>query len=215
VRVGPGTFVERLDISTAGLTLAGSGERTVIRDKFKPIRVTASDVTVQNLKVDQVNKIDTGGKGIEFNSSANNGAVLNCTVVNGADRAINFEGASNCIVANCTVDNYGGIGIFFVGGSNIAVNNTVKNTDNQGIGVFNDTDDCIIAYNVLENNPTGVELNGDDCIAIGNRIVSPNQFGVNINQTDNIVANNRITNAGTRGISDSGTGTVLDGNLIT
>lgn len=210
VKVGPGRFNESLTIGTAGLTLKGSGDRTILVGDDDTITVNANDCSVSDFSV-------------EHQDGSNHGVVVtasNCTVssvyVEGVRDGFDIKGvANNTIINNCTAINTKNGFNPRIETTQLIISNSVVKDSNSGINsgasdsifvgnsisgasknsIYSGRDDCLIGYNIVDG--------GNEAIKIGN------------SSTDNIIFNNRIRNTTNSAIKDNGTGTVLDANLTT
>lgn len=215
VFVGPGTFSENVTISTAGLTIEGTGYGTYIDGgSGHAIRVSESDVTVRNLRVST-----TAGGGNSFrpiygDSAAVSMTVENVTIVESDDAGI-FAAGTDTIIKGCRGGNVDGnlirieaarcIVTDCIADSNVSVNFIYQNSG---------TDDSIIANNVSDGvQNIGIRTDGNDTIIIGNRVLNSGNEGVATQGTDGIIANNRISDSTNADINDGGTNTELDANL--
>jgi len=208
VKVGPGNFNERVVITTNGLTLSGSGNKTIIQSETNSdgaVDIDTGDVTVSDLSVISGNR---GVSSVDVNSGSNN--VIRNVYVREATRGLRLF--NNGIISGCTVENCTNVSIRpdTDGSGCIVTNNIVQNCDTSGI-VANQ-DDVIITYNTVKNVvDTGIRVAGDDYLIGGNVIdgVSGAQEGIDTGN-NGIVFNNRVIAPAT--IVDNGTNTTLDAN---
>lgn len=209
VFVPPGTFNESVTIDTAGLTLLGSGNATVISGTSISVSSDVGNVTVKDIQTKNSDGISLSGA---------NSKILNCYMDSGD--GIGFRvNAANSIIQNCTVKNVGNRGIRLEGVRSTAIANTVDSVGSNvasGYGIQSGTDDMIVANNIVRNADfDGIFIQGNDSIVIGNRCHNNGDDGIEIasTATDCITANNRCSDNGFNDINDVGTGTTLDGNL--
>jgi pectin methylesterase-like acyl-CoA thioesterase len=210
VKVGPGEFRESVTIDTAGLTLQGSGERTLIDgNSRRSIYITKSDVSIINVSLLSI------GSDALLIDGVSNIIVKGCLFRDNNSYGFNYtNNCSEIVITNSKVET--GNGGFRVPTRSIVNNNDIFETrSNAGI-IPGAADDCIVSNNrVFNSAEIGVKPTGNDCIIIGNRIFNSDKNGVNcFNSTDSIVANNRISASGSTDIV-TGTGTLLDSNLVT
>lgn len=211
VKVGPGDFRESVTIDTAGLTLEGSGERTVIDATTDSIRIDAPDVYVRDFKLMPFNN------GVTERANGTNGTVSNIFVTRHSNEAVRFDSGSNWLIENVRTDSGTQVAQFSSGSvTNSVIADCKKNGD--GPALFNDGDDNVVTGCTLigSDEPNrAVNFDGNDCIFIANRIITDSTSGTDgilVGGTDTIVANNRITASGVA-ISGGGTGNILDSNL--
>ena len=210
VFVGPGTFNESVTISTAGLTLEGSGNRTTVKfvGDDNTLYIDNSDVTVDSLSIENAS---SGSSAVLTNTTASNTTLSNLYIDGAGDRGIESQGPDSLII-NCRVTNAPTVCIDADATRNVVTRCYVA--DGVGSGINIGEDDGIASFNVIENMVQEGINSFDDSIIIGNVIRDTGSFGIIIGgDIDSIIANNRLVN--TQGISDSGTNTVLDGNLTT
>jgi hypothetical protein len=221
VRVGPGEFRESVTINTAGLTLEGSGERTLIdgEQSGDAIKVSASDVTIQNLSAQTSNGGDIA---INIPVESDTGAsVLNVLIPESGDEGINIRGNGG-LIAGTTIENVAQRGIFcnknlstLAGGDRVIVTNCII-SDCGSSAILTQGGENVISNCICRGTGShGIVNSGNDAIVIGNRIDNTVNNGIDNSNNDTILANNRISNTGGSGIFDDGTGNVLDANLIT
>ena len=209
VFVGPGTFNETVSVTTAGLTVEGSGYGTLI-DATTSTAVTSSgtaNVTFRNLSISSANGSGNFARGLDLG----NGGTAEGIIVRDSENEA-FDPGSDCTIVNCIVENAGTGAIRATGTGNIISNCTVINAGADAIDIKDD--DNIIAGNVVDGGGGSgilIDSNADDCVVGGNRIISTAGTGVILRGNDNILYNNRISDSG--GISDTGTGNVEDSNL--
>jgi len=212
VKVGPGKFKESVTISTAGLTLEGSGDRTtIIADAQDSVSSTVDNLSVSNLST--VGMIDLLGS----NCSVHNVSVKEST-------SIGISVGTGGIVTSCNTNNTESSGITAVGTSVIISNNSVKDAElgqdgttpgGGAIGIDSDGD-TIVCYNtVIGSNGSGINGQSipDDCIIVGNIIQNTLNAGIVFNQTNCLIVNNRLSNTG--GVNIAGTGHLVQDNLTT
>jgi hypothetical protein len=209
VRVGPGQFRESVTIDTAGLTLEGSGERTVIQSGSDiSFEIFASDVTVSNLSITE--------SFIGVNAAALRSTINNVKISNTGNVCVKVN-ESDVTIVNCEMNNAGTRGVeAFAGNLRLKVINNIISDANEDAVTFDD--DSIAAGNIDKRCGEGITgFNSNDSIIIANRISNVDGRGIELdgNCDDFIVANNRISNSGESNIVDSGTGTFLDANLTT
>jgi len=216
VKVGPGDFRESVDVTTTGITISGSGERTFVdAEKNSHAFNLSTDSTLRNLRVSQeINADDTFSDVI---TGATGSAILNVTVEKANDKAI--RPGTDGVVANCTINSSQGKGIESAPNT-IIVGNVVRSTNiSQTVlsaVAINVGEDSICANNVIPNGGnSGFYVGTNDAVVIANRVSNVDSEGIRIEGTDNIIANNRVSNSGNSNINDGGTGTVLDANLTT
>jgi hypothetical protein len=222
VKVGPGDFRESVTIDTAGLTLQGSGERTIISSPSDGISVAASNLLIQNLSI----KTDTGssGNGIYANTTQNDVTIVSVHILSTGGSGIrNSDGSgtvtpSNWTIVNCEIEDSGVNGVRRYGEGDIVANCTIKNTANHGIQNREPGDDYVVVGNIVDTTDAAdcIWTEGDDGLIGFNRCLNAFEDGIQTDSdaTDTLIFNNRVT--GSRGgITDQGTGTVLDANLIT
>lgn len=213
VFVGEGTFNENVTISTAGLTLQGSGYDTLIDGGTTgyAVSVSAKNVVVSNVSV----KTDPNGITV-INPSANNIKFNSVNIREGGSDGINLFGADFCTVKNCRISSCS-VGIDGDETSkSIITNNTI--TDVSGIAILLGDDahgDNIVARNIIVNPSNhGIGVSNNDNIIIGNRIQNAVNNGLaDFGGFDDIYANNRISDSGSSDIDTvSASGEVLDDN---
>lgn len=230
VKIGPGTFIEDVRlINKNGLTIAGSGERTVLRpadnnsDVQAPIEVLSSGkCTIRNLSIFVPSGADNSVNGIIGRSGSVELTIENVHIRGSPPRSgIQIQELKG-VISNCTVEDAQKFGIFVNDTRCLVVNNTISGGGDYGILMENnDSSDSVVAHNIIDSPAgRGIELAANDTIVIANRISNTGSHGIftggNPAAIDNIIANNRISNSGNKSaITDAGTGTVLDGNLIT
>lgn len=208
------TFNESVTISTADLSLKGSGYTTLIDggSQSDGIVINATDITISNLSV----RADSGSgnRAIIGGDDGGDRAKISSVSVrqSGGDaiRAVseNTTRSQEWTVTNCIIEDADSDGII-VRNNCIVTNNIVLQCGNNAIWLNNDG---IIAHNIcLNSSAAGVKGNNHDNILIGNRVHNCGE-GATVGGSDNIVANNRLSDNG-NDIQDSGTGTVLDSNL--
>lgn len=207
VKVGPGTFNESLYLTTANLSVFGSGDKTIVHSTSSPcFDIVSDNIRVNNLKV-------TGDSSVNLISiNSTNATIDNCTG-DGGNRFISNSdfGGAKIVNNNCANTNDQGIGGFQEGA--IVAHNIVKNTGEQGITSGNPANVVIANNTVIDAGTDGIILppNSHDSIIIGNTVDGYGSTGITVTATDCIIANNRIIGSGTD-IDDSGTNTVLDAN---
>lgn len=209
VFVGPGTFSETVSVTTAGLTIEGSGYDTLI-DATTTTAVSSSgttDVTFRNFSISSQNVDGNFARALDLGS----GGTANEIIVRDSENE-GIDPGSDCTVINCRVENTGSDAIRVTGTGNIISNCIVVNAGADSIDIKDD--DNIVSGNIVnDGGGSGILLdsNADDCVVGGNRIISTSSTGVIMRGNNNILYNNRISDSG--GISDTGTGNVEDGNL--
>jgi len=206
VKVGPGTFDETVDITTAGLTVEGSGDRTAISGDNGISVSEVGNVTLSNFKVE-----DTDNTSVNT-ISAPNLTVDNITVIDSGGAGIQIDG-DDVIISNCRIDGAtAGINPTTGNSGNIIYNNVVKNI--SGDGTLPAYPESVIAYNTFENcGLKGMYVGRADMVVYANIIKNTEGDGIDVNDNDNVVVNNRLINTG--GISDNGSGNLIQSNLIT
>jgi hypothetical protein len=217
VRVGPGTFRESVNIDTPGLSLVGSGERTLIDGGSTggAIVTNATNVVIDSVKTTNTSDgiADGGGPGVFLSAT---GCVLQNSVADITnDLGVSID-SDSCVVHNCRINGSDGEGIYTFGGNDVIFsNNIVTNVGRSGLRVGK-KNNVIMINNIIRNPGSfGIRVGGNDCIVIGNRIIdsSPNGISLDTQSDSIIVANNRITGSSGAAIDDDGNGTILDGNL--
>ena len=218
VIVGPGTFNESVSIGTAGLTLQGSGQGTLIDGGTNghAVHIQANNVTVENLSVRTEPSTDDMRAGVVTDSSYSNATISNIKVRESDAEGVKVQ-SPNSTVDGCVALNSSGVATIYImsGAVNcVARNCHVSNDGNNGIRVTGD--DSVIIGCYIENTATdGIVINsGNDCVIGGNRIHNAGDSGINMySGTQNIIFNNRVSDSTNSDIADSGTSTTLDDNL--
>jgi len=220
VFVGPGTFNESVTISTAGLTLEGSGYDTLIDSgsSGNSITINSDNCTINSVSVSNDSGSSTNEVGVEINGQ-------NITVENTTIRDSDFRGfevnGSGATVTGCKVERSDAESIFIQGTEAIVSSNVFSSSNSDGgsgaTSVYlvgsNSSDNSIVVNNIVrDSGQDGIELRSVDCVVIGNRVINSSLDGILIASADTIVANNRVSDSGGTDINDSGTGTVLDSN---
>jgi len=210
VKVGPGTFNETLDISTSGLTLVGSGEKTIVNATgTNTINPSATDITVRDINL----RSPTGaGVAIQANDGGSGLSAINCHMFGGRGCLRSdapSENASGWTVYDCHLE---ADATTILSGPNWVVTNNLFEPGNAGIS--DNGDDIVVANNVMDGSKYG----GQECFqianndhTIGGNIIKDFVTGIQSQGTDNIFYNNRLISCETD-IDDTGTNTVLDGN---
>jgi hypothetical protein len=220
VFVPPGTFNERVDITTEGLTLQGSGYSTLIDGGTSPddhpVDMLDDNITVKNFRAknDSNGSTDSGTAtpAVIKAGGVKNPTAINITITESDRDGIRFEGVDNPVTIGCTIR--GTIdrnGFHNFGTNGIIANCIVDGPSSVGIDAANNT---IVTNNVVSNcSLVGINSNDRNSIVIGNRVINSGNNGIQFTGIDNIIANNRISGSTTADIDDTGTGTLLDGNL--
>lgn len=212
VFVGPGTFNETVAITTAGLTIEGSGYDTLIDGGTSndAINTGAANITIRNLSVQTTAGGGSGFDGIRAATGSDSLTIENVNVRSSDAGGILLANGNDHTVRNCQLTNIDARGIFVNGVSRTVISgNTVSGTSTADIEVTGD--DNIITNNITQGGGNNsIYINANDNIIIGNRVINPFNAAVYLNSgNDNIVANNRLSGGG---ITDLATGTLLDGN---
>lgn len=209
VKVGPGTFNESITISTAGLTLTGSGDRTIITGGGDAISVQQPDATVSELRSEC--------SGTAVIVDADSVDVLSISgQSNGTGQGVDISDTRlNCRVIDCEFDNYSnGINPRQVCESLILAHNTITNSVDGGIN--SGADDAIIVGNVIRDvGGDGINVGNNDSLAGYNIVYNIGSDAIKVAGTDCIVFNNRLFNYSGSAVLDNGTNTQLDANLTT
>jgi nitrous oxidase accessory protein NosD len=216
VFVGPGTFNESVDISTAGLTLEGVGDGSIIDGGTigYGVVISASNVTIRNLTVQT-----TGGSGntyhaIRTTTGGDSSTIDNVYIPDSDAHGVWLESGSDHTVKNCVIENTDERGVYSTTLRTICVNNKFDTTGQHAVFTSSGSDDCIISNNIFTNcQPESIKPFGSDTLVGGNRIMNTGSYGILNEGTDNIIFNNRISDSGISDFLDNGTGTVTDGNL--
>lgn len=210
VIVGPGTFNESITISTAGLTLIGVGEDTIINGTGlgDAVNSTANNVTVKNLTV----QTDSSYNGVTL--AGDNSTVQNVSCIGGESGV--YTTGSGCIVTNCKMTGASSYGVWADTARTI-ISSCVVDGDNQSTycGLFTRADDCIISNCVVFDAGTpGIQLGRPDNICIGNRVINAGDNGIYLSGADDsLAANNRVSDSTNADISTANSsGSVLDDN---
>jgi hypothetical protein len=216
VRVGPGTFRESVTIDTPGLSLVGSGDRTVIDGERNGIAlsVSSSNVTIKDISVRTTNVGKRTNAALNVESSSGGVEIINVTIPESGNAGIQSL-VGNVDVFNCNVSSYYN-GIVVQNNSIVANNAVTRTTDAAAQGIFVNSDDVIVSGNTVQDTgAAGIIILSPDNIIIRNVVRNTRDDGIRLrgNSIDNIVGNNRITGSSGAAIDDDGTGTILDGNL--
>jgi len=212
VFVPPGTFNESVTIDTEGLTLLGSSRATVINGGgSQALTIDNTNVTVESISVQTTPDGSFGGAdAYHINATGTDSKIISCHSKQSDGFGINCE-ADDVLISNCTILDTDSFAVLLTGTRCVLTSSILKG--NAGANTSN-TDNCIITNNIMDTEDGAVNLNDNDHLLGGNRIMSNGSQGVEISFdcTDVIVFNNRVSGA-TTDIDDNGTGTVLDGNL--
>jgi len=220
VFVGPGTFNEAVTVSTAGMTIEGSGYGTHIDGGTTgdAINLSAANVTIQNLSVSTTGGGGNNYVGVNLDGSAN--STVNSVVVRDSDNhGIELSNSPDSIVTDCNIESCDSAAVAIQNSSvRSIVSDCYMGSNVTGEGVFVADQDCIITNNITDSvGDIGVELTSgsSDTVAGGNRIIGSGNDGffVNSNSNDNIVFNNRISDSVNADFDQNSGSTVLDGNL--
>jgi hypothetical protein len=204
VFVGPGTFTESVNISTAGLMLEGCGSDTLIdgANIGSAITVSASNVTIQNLncqsnfstsivgndRTDMYNLDVVGDGGGCVDAGGVDNRIVSCRLIGANGTAISRN--EGLMVRNTTIIDAGNNGISGSGDGEIVANNCIINVADSGVGTAN-----------------------NDGIVTGNRIINSGREGIILSSTtDYVLTNNRVSGSGDTDIQDGGAGTANVGN---
>lgn len=189
VTVLPGTYVENLSVTTAGLTIEGFGRSTVIDGgpDLNAIEVQASDVTIRNL----VARTDSGGyNGIKTIS----GSGVGCTIEGVRIPQTGYYGiyldAEYGTVRDCEIENTADAGVL-AGVNNQRIENTRMESCYQGITNWGN-DVSIRGVNVLASGWTGIYDEG----------------------ARSSITDCRVTNSAGRGIQLYGTNQLIDSCVV-
>lgn len=211
VKVGPGSFDERVTISTADLSLVGCGTRTHIRGGIK---VSAENTAVSNVQL-SANIIDADAYFADADSP--NADVTNVSVLSSPDDGIVVDGGES-VVSGCTVEDVGGVGINAGGFRTTVAQNTVENAGSGGIvsSGFDNTGDCLFCYNRVFDIPAdGMNIYAVDSVIQGNTVVGSRDMGIKAGFAGMIVANNRVVNSGEQDIGTVDSDILSVGNQTT
>jgi parallel beta-helix repeat protein len=201
-------------ISTAGLTLEGSGTGTIIEGGTNDvITVSAQNVSVKSLVVAD------GGDGVVINSS-------NCSVSNITSDDTNNTGevsttilveGDNCRVKSCkAVESSWIVKVGASTNTNSAIiSNCFGDGCFRGYEFGDNSSDCILSNCISVNaSDNGIQVTSSDNIVVSNRVNASGDDGVLIlGGLDNILANNRISDSANQNIDNNEGTTVLDDNL--
>lgn len=193
VFIGPGTFEEQVTISTAGLTVHGAGEGTLIDGTDgRPIEIDASNVTLGMVSAEN----DLAG-------GANNS---NCVhVTNGSD---------NVVIRLVRVVESDGRGIRVVGENAVVTNCVVHNTDSDGINFVGSCRDGVCVANQVTNANDAIQISGRRVTVVGNVADDSGAHGIDVSDQSNVIVGNTISSPSSDGIRDQGTETVIVGNAM-
>jgi hypothetical protein len=210
MKLGPGIF-KGLNADSNGLTVIGSGRRTVIKKTGVALFLNAEDVTMRNLSIES-----TDDDCVRDSSVGENALFDNVTIRGAKGRGMDLtNGNGKHHIHNCRFES--GItrrGIFTTAGSqNIVTNCVFDGVVSNNLEIR--TDDSIAFNNQLKSSPNNpIVIKASDCIVGANQMRDfGDRLGV-FSGSDNIIFNNRLSNVN-GGIDNRATGTVLDGNLIT
>jgi hypothetical protein len=220
VRIGPGRFEEQVSINTAGLTVSGSGDNTIISQTGRnTIHVNAPDVTMTNFSV--FNGIIDGLSHFAINandSSADRCTIRDVTIRKSDSIAINpYDGSSmrnEWIMDSIRVVENGlpdtDSQAIFVSNRGIFTNSIIEFSG--GIAVDNNNGSIVVGNHILSGTRGGIYANQPDTVIGYNRIKNISDFGLLIRSADNVVFNNRVSNCQPN-IQNESSSSVFDGNL--
>ena len=213
VKIGPGTFNESININNAGLTVKGSGERTIIDGENNVVNISSNDVVVAGFTV--YGQSSSFSRGVT--SSGVRVHIHNIRIAEAENEAINVSGSDNT-VSNCYIEDAGNRMLRVNDAPRVIITGcTLEDTQNRVSGAMlaleELSDDGVVAHNIIKNtDEAGIRAETNDSMFYGN-IIYKSDSGIYISGTDNIVVNNRIS-AGTP-IGNNGTGGVVQDNLTT
>lgn len=213
IKLGPGTFDGTFWLNKNGLTVIGSGPKTIIHEgSTNGIRIDAQDVTIRNLSVRT--DPDNGNHAINTTTGAERTTIENVTVPKSGKGGIHLDDGKNHLIKNCNVLNTGSHSIESNQPSTRIIGNKIKESGGNALLLYGN--DSIIGMNrVIGAETDGCDnVAGSDSIIIANYIegVGRDGISINTNTADCIVSNNQVWNCGDRDIHDQATGTVIDGN---
>jgi len=215
VFVGPGTFNESVTISTAGLTLEGSGYDTLIDGATtgNAILINSSDVTVRKCSVRTSPGSGDQFDGVRVGTGGDSITVQNVVVRDSDYNGIRLTDGDDHRIYKCVVESSGRRGITHTNTPRTIISSCIVIDSPDGI--YPRSSDQITA-NCIVNNTTaasGISTGNADGIVIGCRVSNAQGSGIYVAGADEIIANNRVSDSGNVDINDNGTGTLLDGNL--
>lgn len=214
VFVPPGTFNESVTIDTAGLTLLGSGNSTIINGGAgEAVLVNASNVSLEQFTARR-DEDATSVHTIDTSSSITDTSVTDVTVDASGSNGIVIRG-DNSLVSNCNISNTPSRALNIFGESVIIKNNIINDAS---IGI--QADDAIVVANTSFDSSDGtdgaivISSTANDCLIGSNRVHNSNSDGItNKGSNDCIIFNNRVSNSNNQDIDDNGTGTTTDANV--
>lgn len=216
VKVGPGEFRESVIIGTAGLTLRGSGDRTVIVGQ---ITVNADDVSFASFQTNSefnTTHIDATG---QTNTSIEKVSVesisTEVTTPSGNPTAHAVSVGSNSSVTNCTFRNLSR-GLGYVADS-VFTENVFESIDDFCMSRNPSLDasaNNVISNNTFRDSYDGINFGDADSVVVANVFIDMERNAVREFGVDCIIAKNRIKNVGNAFLGNA-SGTLFADNLIT
>lgn len=248
IYIKEGTYIvdKIIEITKSNVTITGAGEGTIISGNFPDAGLwsifkaeNVDHIIIQDLKMTQTAFVDyaihlincdhaimrrlfipIADKDGIFLDDCSYGLVNDVYFENcGSDFAVCFKSTSeHCIIKNCFLNNSGPI--LIEGASYCSIlGNSIKNPKLDGVLIFDQSDNNIIANNIIEDDGTGqygiqLELNADQTIITGNNIKGI-AVGIVIGNANcnNTIVNNNMLKSCTAGITDNGTDTTIDHNI--
>jgi len=198
VVLSEGEFVlgSTLSFPKDNITLTGVGYGTLVRCSVADCLRPSDHSTISNMKIDGIhnaNPVYIPGKSYV--------TVENCYIYN-AGNGIRMDGGSSyCTIRNCVFDSIPYVVINVLQSSNCHItDNAIINSNATAINLDGTVESCVIANNIIANNPTngnGVALSGIQStsdypinnVVIGNTIKNCDK-GIYVLGKDNIVIGN-------------------------
>jgi parallel beta-helix repeat protein len=196
------------DMDQWGIYLDGSSQTTISENTLRNIVSDGIDGTWSSNDV-TVSKNTLEDSGISFYES-NNLIISENSIASGG---INFHHSTNGIISKNTITNGGGIGLSAVFETQV-VQNRISNSESVGLYLNEDSSDCIISSNIIEDgNERGIGIwNATNCIISDNTIDGNLDDGIDLGGSYCTIARN-LLKSNDRGIVS--TGPEIHDNIIT
>lgn len=241
VTIGPGTFKESLTVSTAELSIRGSGLGTIVdgTENGHPFTLTANNITLENLSLN-VDSNTTAYNCVTLDDTGDQSVIRNVAFRNTSQYGVYFDSGDYVRVESCAFwdgdDDYlrgGGNGDYvsinnchFYGGDAEAIqipghtahinSCLIRGPAGDGIRVQEPTSRVIntTIENAGGDNGILIGTDGHDTIITGNTIINTTGDGIWTGATNTIITNNRVAGSGGTDIDTaSGTTPKTDNNI--